>query len=158
MRHAEVGELGEAGARGWFGHDHHVLRLHVAVDHALPMRVVEGLAERNADARHVAVRKRPALQQLRKGSAMNELRHEVHGLVVCTQLIQRDDSRMVEPRRHPRLALRPHGRGPVGLTLDDLDGHRSLELLVPAKPHNAIATGAQAALEQVATENEPAVL
>ena len=74
MRHAEVGQLGESRARGGLGEHHHVLRLHVAVDHAARVRVLERLAERDPDARDVAVRDRARMHELGKRSAPNQLR------------------------------------------------------------------------------------
>jgi hypothetical protein len=71
VRDAEVGELGEPGARGRFGQDHHVLRLHVAVDHSTSVSVLERVAERGPDTGDVAVGQGARLGQLRKGSSPN---------------------------------------------------------------------------------------
>ena len=93
MGHAEVGELGEPRPRGGVGHDHHVLRLDVAVDHPARVGVLERVAERDADARHVAVRDRLRARQLGKGSAPNELGHQVDVVLVGGQLVHGDDAR-----------------------------------------------------------------
>ena len=57
---AEVGELGEAGAGRGLGDDDHVLRLDVAVDDLLRVRVRERVAHRHADLGDVAVGQRAA--------------------------------------------------------------------------------------------------
>ena len=83
VRHAEVGQLGEPRAGGGVGDDHHVLRLHVAVDHAARVGVLQRVAERHADPRDVAVGDRARLHQLGKRSAPNELRDQVDVVLVA---------------------------------------------------------------------------
>ena len=89
------------------GEDHHVLGLHVAVDHPALVRVVERIAQRQPDAGDVAVGQRARLGQLGEGSAPNQLRHEVCRVLVVVELVEAHHARVVEPRRGLRLALGP---------------------------------------------------
>ena len=102
---AEVGELGEARARRGLGQHHHVAGLHVAVDHPARVGVLERVAQRGADARHVAVGHRALAGQLLERGAVHQLGHQVDVVVVRAHLVERDDARVVQPRGRERLAL-----------------------------------------------------
>jgi hypothetical protein len=156
VRHAEVGELREPRAGRGLGDDHHVLGLHVAVDHLASVRVRQGVAQRRSDARHVAVRQRTATQELAEGAPAHELRHQVDRVFVGAELVQPDDPRMVQPRRHPCFTLYPGRYGILTLAGDDLDRHLPLQALVERLPDHAEAAGAQAPLEAVAVQDEAA--
>ena len=153
VRHPEVGQLGEAHSRGGLGHHDHVLRLHVAVDDAARVRVGQRLGQVGADAGHVTIGQRPRTQQLGQGSAPNELGDEIDVVFVRSQLVDADDRRMVEPGRGHGLARHPLAA--AALARDGLDGHLTLELLVPGRPDHTEAAGAQALLEPVAIEHQP---
>jgi hypothetical protein len=116
------------------------------------VRVLERVAERHADARHVAVRERVRTHQLGKGSPPNQLRDEVGVVLVRGQLVDRHDAGVVEPGRGTRLAL--HALPAAVLARDRLDGDLALELLVPAQPDHAEAAGAEAPLEPVAAQDD----
>src|SRR5829696_6888311 len=152
VRHAEVGQLREARSRGGLCQDHHVLRLHVAVDHAAGMGVLERLAQGYADAGDVAVGDRARLGQLGEGSAPNELRDEVDVVLVGRQLVDRDDSGVAESRCRARFALDPLPGS--ALARNDLDGHLALQLLVPGKPYDPEPSGPEPALQPIATERK----
>ena len=149
---AEVGELREADAGRRLGHHHHVLGLQVAVDDPARVRVGERVAQIRADPRHVAVRDRAGPQQLRKGSAPNELRHQVDVVLVGGQLVDADDRGMVQAGGRERLAL--DALSAPALERDRLDRHLALEALVPGVPDDAEAARAEALLEAVATEHQ----
>ena len=150
--HAEVGELGEARAGGRLGQHHHVPGLHVAVDHAARVRMLERLAERDPDARHVAVGDRSGLRQLSEGSPPNQLRDQIDVVLVGGQLVDADDPRVVQPRGRPGLAL--HALAGAALARDHLDGHLALQLLVPGEPYNPEPSRSQPALHPVAAQDE----
>ena len=153
MGDAEVGQLGEPRSRGRLGEDHHVARLDVAVDDPALVGVLEGVAQRHADARDVAVRERTGPQQLGQGSAPNQLGDQVHVVGVGGELVDRDDAGVVEPRCGARLAL--HAPAALALERDGLDRHLALELLVPGQPDDPEPARAQPALEPVAAEDQP---
>ena len=151
VRHPEVGQLRESSARGGLREHHHVLGLDVAVDHPARVRVLEGLAERGSDARDVAVRNRARMHQLGKRSAPNQLRDEIHVVLVRGQLVDGHDARVVQPRCGARLALDPL-TGPA-VARNRLHGHLALELLVPGQPYHPEPARAQAPLQAVAAQD-----
>ena len=72
-RDAEVRELGHAGAVvRLVGHDH-VARLDVAMDDAAPVRVGQGVAQRDAHPQHVAVGELAVAHELRQRAPAHEL-------------------------------------------------------------------------------------
>ena len=151
-RDAEVGELGHAGrALGPVGDDH-VLGLDVAMDDSPLVGVLERVGEREADAHHVAVGQRAGGLQLGERGAADELGHQVVAVGVAARLVERDDARVVEPRRGERLALGP---GVVAARAGNgLDRDLTVELLIVGEPHRAEPAGAETALEAVAPEHE----
>ena len=109
------------------------------------MGVLEGLAQRAAYARHVAVRERPGLGQLRQRAARHELGHEIEVVLVRPQLVEGHDPGVVQPGGGARLAFRPLV---AVLARDDLHGHVALELLVARLPNRTEAAGPEAALSR----------
>jgi hypothetical protein len=118
------------------------------------MRVGERVAEGHADARHVPVGERARARELGHRPARYELGHQVDRLLVLPQLVQGDDPRVVQPRRHPRLARRAVRDGVAAVGLDDLDRDLALELLVEGQPDHAEPAGAELALEPVAAQHQ----
>ena len=128
------------------------MRLDVAVHDAARVGVVERLAEVGADLADLAVAERPFAGQVGEGRALDQLGDEQRVAVLLAHLIERDDPRVVEPRRRLRLAQHP----PAGLTarLDRLDRDGALEPPVPGLVDDAEAAAADAALDQKAVEHE----
>ena len=90
--------------------------------------------------------------QAGEGRALDQLGDEQRVAVLLAHLVERDDARMVEPRRRLRLAQHP----PAGLAarLDRLDRDGALEPPVPGLVDDAEAAAADAALDQKAVEHE----
>ena len=105
-REAEVHELG-AGLG-----EHDVAGLEVAVDDAGAVRAVERVGDLRADAQHVGERQRPAREARGQRLALDQLHHQVVGVALAADVVQRADVRMVEARDRLRLALeaRAHSR------------------------------------------------
>ena len=89
---------------GCVGHEH-VAGLDVAVDDAAAVGVGQRVAQRDADAQHVAVGQRAVAHELGERAPAHELGDEVDGLVVAPGLVQGDDPRVRQARRRERLAL-----------------------------------------------------
>ncbi len=113
VRHAEVRELREPSPCSRLGHHDHVLRLDVAMNDPARVRVLERSAQRDAYLADVAVGQRPRSGELAHGPAVDELRHQVHGLCVGAELVEPDDARVVQLGGHPPLSLRPVSDAPV---------------------------------------------
>lgn len=155
VRDAKVSELGEPGSSGRLGEHHHVAGLHVAMDDAAGVRVLESFAESLADPGHIAIGDRALARQLLERGAAHQLRDQVDVVVVRSQLVERHDAGVVEPRRGERLPR--HARAVVGTLLarHHLDGHVALELDVVCLPHHPEAARAQPLLELVAPQHDP---
>ena len=152
VSHPEIGEFGEPGPCRRLGEHHHVLGLDVAVDHPARVRVLQGLAECDPDASDVAVGDRARMHQLRKGSPPNELRNQVHVVLVGGKLIDGDDARVIQPGSGARLPFDALA-GPA-VARNRLHGHLALELLVPGEPDNPESTGPEPALQAVAAQDQ----
>jgi hypothetical protein len=152
VRDAEVGELGQAGAVLDLLGDHDVARLDVAVDDPARVRVLEGAAERQADADDVEVAERALALEVGERVAADELGDQPPRLVVVAGLVERDDPRVREPCRRERLAL--GARVLAAVERDALDRHRAVEALVVREPHDAEAAAAEPPDEPVAVEHQ----
>ena len=82
------------------------------MDHPARVRVLERLAERDPDARHVAVGDRARVHAARRGCGPDQLGHEVDLVLVGGQLVDGDDARVVQPGGRARLALDPLAAAP----------------------------------------------
>jgi hypothetical protein len=152
---AEVRELGEPGARGGLGEDHDVLRLHVAVDHAAVVGVIECVGQRNPNPGDVAVGEGARLGELGKGSAPNQLRDQIGRVLVMVELVQPHHPGMVEPGGRAGLALRARDAGAAVVARDHLHRDVALEPFVVRQPDHAEAPRAQHPLEAVSVQDEP---
>jgi hypothetical protein len=121
VRQPEVGHLGHAVPG-----DEHVLGLHIAVNDALSVCMLEGREHLQQDVRDLG-RGKQALggEDVAKALAPNELHdHEVHA-VHSPPVVHRDDVRLTKPRGGPGLPAEPVDeariRGQIGV--EDLDGH-----------------------------------
>ena len=90
--------------------DHDVRGLEIAVDHALAVRVTDGVGDRD----HVWQEREPLAQRgalgdlLLEGRSLDELHHVVRIAVrPASRLVHGDDARVLEPRRDQRLAHEP---------------------------------------------------
>ncbi len=72
---------------------------------AARVRVGQRVAQRHADAEHVAVAQRTVVEEVAERVAADELGDEVDGVLVAARLVERDDRRVRQPRRGERLAL-----------------------------------------------------
>ena len=134
-----------------------VRRLHVAVHDPACVRVGEGVAQRGADAQHVAVRERPRVLELREGRPADELGDEDPAVLVAARLVEGDDRRMTEARGRDGLARRALARlvaRALGVHRDALDRDVAVEVLVVRLPHDAHAAAAETAAQPVAPEDE----
>ncbi len=152
-RDPEVGELRAREARLALGADD-VGGLDVAVDDATLVGVRERRTEDRPDAQHVAVRQRPVAQQLGERRPLDELGHEVDGVLVAAGFVERDDPGVRQAGGGEGLAL----AAAVGVVADrdPLDGDVALEVLVAGAIDDAHAARAERRPEPVAVEDEPA--
>src|SRR5262249_40949702 len=74
-----------------------VLRLDVAVDHALVVRVLQGVADLRYDLQRLSRGQRPTLQEVTQVPAVHVLHREVVKAARVTEIVDGDDIRMVEP-------------------------------------------------------------
>ena len=97
---AEVGQVDAAGLV-----DQDVPGLHVAVDEAAPVRCVEGVRDlREQVERALRVERAFALDQPAEVGAFDEAHREVDDAVSLAGGVDREDARMLERGREPRLA------------------------------------------------------
>ena len=128
--------------------DHHVAGLDVAVDDPARVRVLERVAQRDADPHDVEVRQRAVALEVAERAAAHELGDEVPRLVVVAGLVERDDPRVREPRGRQRLAL--GARVLLAVERDALDRDGAVEPLVVGQPDRAEAAAAEAPHQAVA--------
>ena len=127
-------------------------RLDVAVHDAAAVRVLERVAQRDADPQHVAVAELALGDQLVERAPAHQLGDEVDRVVVAAGLVQRDDAGVRQPRRGERLALR--ARRVLPHDADALQRDRAVQLLVVREPDDAEAARAEAPDQAVAIEHE----
>ena len=87
--------------------DHDVRRLQIAVDHPLPVRLIERLRNLDRMVQDFVLRKRPPFEPLRKRFAVEELHHEVMRFPLAADVEERADVRVRQPRDDARLTLEP---------------------------------------------------
>ncbi len=139
LHHLRVVLLGRVGVRD----EHDVLGLHVAVDDAQPVRLLQRVRGLRHQMDHLGQRERaPLLDHPGEAQALEVLHHEVGeaagGEAVVVDV---DGVARLEPRHHPRLGLEARHRVVVLRVLgpDELDRHPRPEREVDPLPHRAHA-------------------
>ena len=113
--------------------EQHVVGLHVAVHHALPVRVVERRADLRRDPHDPVHLDRAVLRQVvRETPAPEKRQNEIDYLTHLTVVDRRADERMNEPARRLRLAAKAQTHLAVArqVRVHDLHRQRPAELLV----------------------------
>ena len=88
-----------------------------------------------------------------EGLALDQLHHDPVAVVGLDDVVDVDDRRVVEARRHPRLAAEAQLAGGVGgVRQQPLDGQRPLQGLVERAVDRAHAARAQALFDQVVAD------
>ena len=145
------------------GVDHDVRGLHVPMDHLVRVRVVEGggdLPQQADRLREIetAPGPEPRLERL----ALDQLHDDETGGPGRDDVVDGDDVRVAQPRRHLRLAhealldLLELGRLGKGVQTDALDGHVAAEEGVAGAEDLAERAGAEACHRPVAVPGEAA--
>ena len=152
-RSSQLGEPEVEQLRAGLG-QHDVGGLEIAVDDALPMRLVEGVGDLGRDLQRLVERERPLLEAGGERLPV-EMRHdeEVRAVGVA-DVVDAADMRMIERRDGARLALEP--RAQVGIAGDvrreDLDGDAAIEPRVAGFVDFAHAASTQRADDFIRTE------
>ena len=148
-RQAEVGQVGVLAAEQDVG------GLDVAVDQPGRVRGVERARDLVDDQRRPQ-RVQPALgaQQLVQVGARHPAHHEVQPAVLLARLVDRDHVRMIDRRRHPRLALEALAEARVGRVLggDQLQRDRAPERELGGAVDDAHAAAAGDRLDPAARD------
>ena len=113
--------------------DEHVPRLHVSVDHAVPVGEGQGGGHVGPDGGRLLRRQRPGLaQDGREGAAVDELHDDEVGPVVLAPVEDGDDVGVREVGGRLRLPAESLHEGPVDRELGEehLQGHRAVQLAV----------------------------
>ena len=90
LRHAKVEQLGTGLSQ------HHVGGLQVAVNDAVPMRMIERLGNLDRMAQDLVSGQGAASETVRDRFALQQLHHEVVAAVRSTNVIQRADVRVIQ--------------------------------------------------------------
>ena len=132
LRQAEVEDLREA-----FSGNHDVPRLEIAVDHTHFMSAREPVGDLLGDVQQLLDRERAPGQQLGQRHAVHELHGDVRDRIGGTDVINRQDVRVVE--RRGRTGFRFQSFQPLGIRgqgrRQDLDGDVPAEARVPRPVH-----------------------
>ena len=134
---SEVGDIRLA-----FGIDQDVRRLEVAVQHAAPMRVGDGSTNGSQQFGGLSRRQRPVGESLCQCGPFDQLHAEVRTAINLTDLIQRDDVRVMELSSRFCLGAKPgqiHRRRQIA-TQHHLQGDDPVEALLPRLVHDSHAT------------------
>jgi hypothetical protein len=134
----EVGELRDAVLP-----DQHVAGLHVAVHHALGMRVVERVAQLGDHPRDLLGPQRTAPQEPRERLPVHVLHDDQDALVVGRGVEHRDQVRMVQRRPELRLAVEALCDVLRAIGVQALHGHLAAEPLVLAQENGGHASRAE---------------
>ena len=71
------------------GGEHHVSRLQVPMDDALPVGRLERVRDLNAEAEYLAERQRTPLETRRQRLPFEQFEHEIVGVVLAADVVQR---------------------------------------------------------------------
>ena len=125
LGHAKVGDGGRAARQ------QHIVRLDIAVDDALAMRVGKGRGDVAQQAHRFGHRERPRFPQPgAQRVALHERHREVRNPVDLARRQQRHDVRMLQPRRRHDLALEPVDAHPGEVRRQHLDHDLATERLL----------------------------
>ena len=131
LRHAEVEDLDVAVLR----HEH-VLRLQVAMDHALLVRRGKAVDDLERVVERLPLKDWSRIELLAQGLALEKLHDRIGDALVSSEVVNRENVRMRKRRDRLRFALEPRQR--VGIAGDgrgqDLDRDVPIELRVPRLP------------------------
>ena len=124
------------------------------MDHALPMRVSEGVGHFDRVAHDVTNGQRPADQTLRQGLAVERLHHEERKAIVLADVVQGTNVRMAQARERSRLAFEAlaAGRAVGHVPRQDLDRHHSAEPRIDRAVDLAHAAAAEQRVNLIGAE------
>jgi hypothetical protein len=136
-RHAEVGEQ-RLSVR-----DEQVLRLHVAMHHAVLVRIAQCVGHLADDAYRFSETERVVrVEAVAKRSAFDHWHDEIQEAVRAARVVERQDVRMLETRHQHDLAREPlgaDGRRVVGMQHLECDGPVVLEVVREVHGRHAAA-------------------
>jgi hypothetical protein len=138
-----------------FIHQHHVRRLHIAVDDTFAVRVPQGVEHLRGRFHGGGVVEGPAAQSFAKRSSRHELVGDVDVLVVPVERERPEAARMAQPGRRLHLPLR--ARPGLAFSRDDLERDVASGRLVSYEPDRTGPAAAQGPQGSVAPEDEPPV-
>jgi hypothetical protein len=140
-REAEVRDADAQRVRG-IARDHDVLGLHVAVDDAERVGVVERLGHLHAEVHELAELERARSEHVPEVRARDERHHEEETVLVIAEIVDGDDARVIHLRddaRLPEEALLAIGRDRA----DDLDRDLAIKERIARQIDDAHAAAAE---------------
>ena len=148
LRETEIEQLDTAGR------DHHIRRLQIPMDDALPVCRLECVGDFNAEGKDLAQRQRAALQTCSQGLALEEFEHQILALVFAADVVQPADVWVGERGDCLRLAFEPRAECGVGRELgrENLDRDRAIKASVACSVDLAHAAGAEHAFNFIRAE------
>ena len=141
LRQSKVQQLGTG-----FG-EYDVAGLHIPVNNACAMRLIEGVGDLRGDRDRQLERERAALETAGECFAFEVLEDEKIGATVATEIVKGTDVRMIQRRDGARLAFEAFAQlgGCCHIQRKDLDGNCSIESRVAGFVNFAHAPGADEA-------------
>ena len=79
---------------------------HIPMQHTLHVRKIQGLRHRAKHLVHITRRDRATLETMFQGLPFDVFDHQVGTITVLAEVIDRHDTRMVQPRNNSRLAFK----------------------------------------------------
>ena len=152
-RQPEVDELDAALRR-----QHHVLRLQIAMDHALGVELGEALGDLGRDVDDLRHRHLPAPHPLAQRAAGHVLHRDEGEAVVRPDVVHPRDPLVLHPCGDPGLAQQPRVVGRVAIRVgrvEDLERDDPVQHRVGRRVDRPHPAAAQAALDQVARRRAP---
>ena len=112
--------------------EHHVARLHVAMDHLLAVRMIERVGDFGAVAEHIGRRQRSAREPVIECLAFEILHHQIGAAFVIADVEQAADMRVAEGGN--RAGFRFESRAAVGslgaIGVQHLDGDQTIQACI----------------------------
>ena len=123
-----------------------VLRLDVAVHHAVVVGVLERFADRRHDGQRLFRGEPAGRHRLAQVDPVDVLHHQVVEPARLAEIVDGDDVRVVQRGQHPGLRGEPLGEAGVGAAFggQDLEGHHPAQGLLPGLVHHPHAAAAEA--------------